>query len=101
MFSPMLYAALGTPGQLASLLVDSGSPLLWARSANTTHCPPAYSPAVSTSAKDLFKKQEFGYGSGVIEGPEYSDTLVLGSGFGVAPVFPQPLELITAVRDVP
>mmetsp|Transcript_14619 Transcript_14619/g.37849 ORF Transcript_14619/g.37849 Transcript_14619/m.37849 type:complete len:390 (-) Transcript_14619:336-1505(-) len=67
---------LGTPGQTLTLLLDTGSPLFWARSIPEDGCgAEVYSPSASSSAQPRAASAEFGYGSGVVSGPEYSDTL--------------------------
>jgi len=75
-FAPYVRAGLGTPQQELALLVDTGSPLLWARSETESACwEAAYSPSASSSAEPLGHSAEFGYGSGVVRGPEYMDNV--------------------------
>lgn len=72
--APYVLAELGDPAQAMALLLDTGSPLLWARAIAESGClEAAYSPSKSTRAEYLGRSAEFGYGSGVVSGPEFID----------------------------
>lgn len=97
---PYVLAEVGAAGLQTHLIIDSGSPLFWARSAEREGCGrPPYQPWASGLAEALDSQAEFGYGGGVVSGPLYRDSLRLASSEGKNETFTD-LTVMAATTEV-